>query len=421
MKTNNITKKDKIVLAYSGGLDTSIIIPWLKENYNADIIAACINVGQDEDMQKVQEKAIKSGASKVYIADVVDEFVKDYVYKSIKANALYEGKYLLGTALARPLIAKKLVEIAHIEGAPYICHGCTGKGNDQVRFEVGIAAFDPDIKVIAPWRIWDIKSREDAIDYANAKGIEVPCTKDKIYSRDQNLLHISHEGGDLEDTKNEHKADILYMMTKTLEKASDEAEYVELAFDKGEAVMLNKVSLEPHEMLAQLNQIGSNHGIGVLDMIENRLVGMKSRGVYETPGGSILVQAHSLLESLTLDRNTTHTKSILALEYAKLIYDGLWFSPLRESLDAFFEKTQEMVSGTVKIKLYKGNIMPASIDSPFALYDEAISSFGESPLYDHKDAEGFINLYSLPTKIQSMMKKKVQQQEALKNNIKAVG
>ena len=421
MKTNNITKKDKIVLAYSGGLDTSIIIPWLKENYNADIIAACINVGQDEDMQKVQEKAIKSGASKVYIADVVDEFVKDYVYKSIKANALYEGKYLLGTALARPLIAKKLVEIAHIEGSPYICHGCTGKGNDQVRFEVGIAAFDPDIKVIAPWRIWDIKSREDAIDYANAKGIEVPCTKDKIYSRDQNLLHISHEGGDLEDTKNEHKADILYMMTKTLEKASDEAEYVELTFDKGEAVMLNGVSLEPHEMLAQLNQIGSNHGIGVLDMIENRLVGMKSRGVYETPGGSILVQAHSLLESLTLDRNTTHTKSILALEYAKLIYDGLWFSPLRESLDAFFEKTQEMVSGTVKIKLYKGNIMPASIDSPFALYDEAISSFGESPLYDHKDAEGFINLYSLPTKIQSMMKKKVQQEQALKNNIKAVG
>ncbi len=421
MKTNNISKKEKIVMAYSGGLDTSIIIPWLKENYNADIIAACINVGQDDNMKQVQEKAIKSGASKVYIVDVVDEFVKDYVYKSIKANALYEGKYLLGTALARPLMAKKLVEIAHIEGASLICHGCTGKGNDQVRFEVGIAAFDPDIKVIAPWRIWDIKSREDAIDYANSKGIEVSCTKEKIYSRDQNLLHISHEGGDLEDTKNEHKADILYMMTKTLEKASDEAEYIEITFDKGEAVTLNGMYLPPHEMLAELNKIGSNHGIGVLDMIENRLVGMKSRGVYETPGGSILIQAHTLLESLTLDRNTTHTKNLLSFEYAKLIYDGLWYSPLRESLDAFFEKTQEMVSGTVKMKLYKGNIMPASIESPFALYDEAISSFGESPLYNHKDAEGFINLHALPTKIQSMMKKKIQEMENTKKNIKAIG
>lgn len=421
MKTNNIAKKDKIVLAYSGGLDTSIIIPWLKENYNADIIAACMNVGQDEDMDKVEKKALKSGASKVYIANLTGEFVKDYVYKSIKANALYEGKYLLGTALARPLMAKKLVEIAHLEGAAYICHGCTGKGNDQVRFEVGIAAFDPDIKVIAPWRIWDIKSREDAIDYAHAKGIEIECTKEKIYSRDQNLLHISHEGGDLEDTKNEHKSDILYMMTKTLEKAADKAEYVEITFEQGAAVILNGEPLEPYEMLAKLNGIGSNHGIGVLDMIENRLVGMKSRGVYETPGGSILVQAHSLLESLTLDRNTTHTKNILALEYAKLIYDGLWFSPLRESLDAFFEKTQETVTGTVKIKLYKGNIMPASIASPYALYDEAISSFGESPLYDHKDAEGFINLYSLPTKIQSMMKKNIQKEKDLNKTIKAVG
>lgn len=399
-------KKDKIVLAYSGGLDTSIIIPWLKENYDAEIIAACIDVGQDEDMEKVEAKAISSGATKVYVEYSTDEFVKDYVYKAIKANALYEGKYLLGTSLARPLMAKKLVEIAHKEGAAYICHGCTGKGNDQVRFEVGIAAFDPTIKVIAPWRIWDIKSREDAIDYAHSKGIEVPCTKEKIYSRDQNLLHISHEGGDLEDTSNEHKDDILYMMTKTLEKTSNTPEYVEIQFDKGEAVSVNGEKMKPHEILTSLNAIGSNHGIGVLDMIENRLVGMKSRGVYETPGGSILMEAHKLLETLTLDRNTIHTKSMMSIEYSKLVYDGLWFSPLKDALDAFFDKTQEYVSGVVKIKLYKGNIMPAAIDSPYALYDQGISSFGESDLYDHKDAEGFINLFSLPTKIQTMMKQK---------------
>lgn len=411
-------KKDKIVLAYSGGLDTSIIIPWLKENYDAEIIAACIDVGQDEDMAKVKSKAIASGATKVYVEYSTDEFVKDYVYKAIKANALYEGKYLLGTSLARPLMAKKLVEIAHKEGAAYICHGCTGKGNDQVRFEVGIAAFDPSIKVIAPWRIWDIKSREDAIDYAHEKGIKVPCTKEKIYSRDQNLLHISHEGGDLEDTNNEHKDDILYMMTKTLEKASNTSEYVEIEFQKGEAVSVNGEKMKPHEILTSLNAIGSNHGIGVLDMIENRLVGMKSRGVYETPGGSILIEAHKLLETLTLDRNTVHTKSMMSIEYSKLVYDGLWFSPLKEALDAFFDKTQEFVSGVVKVKLYKGNIMPSSIDSPYALYDQGISSFGESDLYNQKDAEGFINLFSLPTKIQTMMKKK-NEINSLENQVSA--
>jgi len=411
-------KKDKIVLAYSGGLDTSIIIPWLKENYDAEIIAACIDVGQDEDMEKVKSKAIASGATKVYVEYSTDEFVKDYVYKAIKANALYEGKYLLGTSLARPLMAKKLVEIAHKEGAAYICHGCTGKGNDQVRFEVGIAAFDPSIKVIAPWRIWDIKSREDAIDYAHEKGIKVPCTKEKIYSRDQNLLHISHEGGDLEDTNNEHKDDILYMMTKTLEKASNTSEYVEIEFQKGEAVSVNGEKMKPHEILTSLNAIGSNHGIGVLDMIENRLVGMKSRGVYETPGGSILIEAHKLLETLTLDRNTVHTKSMMSIEYSKLVYDGLWFSPLKEALDAFFDKTQEFVSGVVKVKLYKGNIMPSSIDSPYALYDQGISSFGESDLYNQKDAEGFINLFSLPTKIQTMMKKK-NEINSLENQVSA--
>lgn len=401
--------KEKIVLAYSGGLDTSIIIPWLKENYQAEIIAVCIDVGQNEDMEKIRSKALQSGASKVYIEPMTEEFVRDYVYKAIKANAMYEGRYLLGTALARPLMSQKLVEIAHAEGASCICHGCTGKGNDQVRFEVGIAAFDPQIKVIAPWRIWDIDSREDAIDYAHAKGIEIECTKKDIYSRDRNLLHISHEGGDLENTANEHQADLLYKMTKTLKEASDQEEYLEIAFVEGEAVSLNGEPLLPHEILRELNQIGGAHGIGILDMIEDRLVGMKSRGVYETPGGTILMEAHKLIESLTLDRRTIHAKQMMSTEYAYLVYDGLWFSPLREALDAFFEKTQEKVTGTVKLKLYKGNILPVSITSPFALYDEGISSFGSSELYDQKDAEGFIRLFTLPTKIQSMMKKNTEQ------------
>lgn len=413
----------KIVLAYSGGLDTSIIIPWLKENYEAEIIAACIDVGQDEDMDKIKSKAIKSGASKAYIVSAVEEFVSDYVYKAIKANAMYEGRYLLGTALARPLMSKKLVEIAHKEDAEYICHGCTGKGNDQVRFEVGIAAFDPEIKVIAPWRIWNISSREDAIDYAQEKGIEIGCTKAEIYSRDQNLLHISHEGGILEDTAAEHPADILYKMTKTLSDASEEPEYLEIDFVQGEAVALNKEPLPPYKVLEKLNEIGCMHGIGILDMIEDRLVGMKSRGIYETPGGTILMQAHTLMESLTLDRQTIHAKQIMSLEYSDLVYNGLWFSPLREALDAFFEKTQETVTGTVKLKLFKGNILPASITSPYALYDEGISSFGSSELYDHKDAEGFIRLFSLPTRIQSMMRKNISEKadaEASENNTERV-
>lgn len=411
-------KQEKIVMAYSGGLDTSIIIPWLKENYEAEIIAVCIDVGQDEDMDQVQEKALKSGASKVYIEDGTAEFVKDYVYKAIKANALYEGKYLLGTSLARPMMAEKLVKIAHKEEAKYICHGCTGKGNDQVRFEVGIAAFDPKIQVIAPWRIWTIQSREDAIDYAKAKGIEISCTKEKIYSQDQNILHISHEGGDLEDPANEHQPKRLYKMTKTLEEASDQAEYVEIEFEKGEAISVNQKRLKPHQVLATLNQMGALHGIGIVDMIENRLVGMKSRGVYETPGGSILMEAHRLLESLTLDRNMMHLKSMMSQEYARLVYDGLWFTPLRESLDAFFEKSQENVCGKVKLKLYKGNILPAAIESPLALYDQGISSFGNSSLYDQQDAQGFINLFALPTKIQSMTQKTTQKEHP-KNDKKA--
>lgn len=405
---------NKVVLAYSGGLDTSIIIPWLKENYNMEIIAVCVDVGQDEDMEAVKEKAIKSGAKSVYVENVTDEFVSEYVFKSLKAGAIYEGKYLLGTSLARPLIAKKLVEIANKEGAKYICHGCTGKGNDQVRFEVAIASFDPSIKIIAPWRIWDIESREDAIDYAMEKGIEVPCTKEKIYSRDKNILHVSHEGGDLENPENEHKADILYMMTSTLEKAKEDAEYIELYFEKGIAKELNGKKLSPKEILKQLNKIGGEHGIGVVDMVENRLVGMKSRGVYETPGGSILIKAHKELESLTLDRNTMHMKGILAQEYAKLVYDGLWFTTLKESLDAFVDKTQENVTGYVKLKLYKGNIIGAGIESENALYDEAISSFGASEMYSHHDAGGFINLFSLPSKIQAMKKQKSQNELKIK-------
>ncbi len=395
--------KEKVVLAYSGGLDTSIIIPWLKENYNVDIVAVCVDVGQGDDMEEVKEKAVKSGAAKVYVEDVKEEFVVDYVFKGLKAGAIYEDKYLLGTSFARPLMAKKLVEIAHKENAKYICHGCTGKGNDQVRFEVGIAAIDPSIQIIAPWRMWDIKSREDAIDYANLKGVEVAVTKEKIYSRDKNLWHVSHEGGDLEDPKNEHKPDILYMMITPLEKVKDEATYVQIYFEKGIPTKINGKELSPVEIIEILNNIGGENGIGVIDLLENRLVGMKSRGVYETPGGTILFKAHKELEYLTLDRDTLQYKQLISQKYAQLVYDGLWFSTLKEGLDAFVDKTQENVTGNVKLKLYKGNVMIAGMDSPYALYDEEISSFGESDLYDHKDAQGFINLFSLPFKIKAMM------------------
>ncbi|WP_248484732.1 argininosuccinate synthase [Tepidibacter aestuarii] len=399
--------KEKVVLAYSGGLDTSIIIPWLKENYNAEIIAVCIDVGQDEDMSEVEVKAIKSGAVKAYIEDCKEEFIVDYIYKGIKAGAIYENKYLLGTSFARPLMAKKLVEVAHKEGAKYICHGCTGKGNDQVRFEVGIAAIDPSIKIIAPWRIWDIKSREDAIDYAKSKGVEVAATKEKIYSRDQNIFHISHEGGELENPENEHNPDSIYMMTTPLEKVKNEATYVEIYFEEGIPKKINDEEMSPVEIISYLNKIGGENGIGVIDLLENRLVGMKSRGVYETPGGTILFNAHKELEYLTLDRDTLQYKQIIAHKYSQLVYDGLWFSTLKESLDAFVDSTQKTVTGSVKLKLYKGNTMIAGMKSPFALYDESISSFGESDMYDHKDAEGFINLFSLPFKIKSNMKNNI--------------
>ncbi len=393
--------KEKVVLAYSGGLDTSIIIPWLKENYDLDVIAVCVNVGQDDDMSAVEGKAIKSGASKAYVEDVTEEFVKEYLFKAIKSGAVYEGKYLLGTSFARPLIAKKLVEIANLEGAKYICHGCTGKGNDQVRFETSIAALDPSIKIIAPWRIWDISSREEAIDYANKMGVEVPVSKEKIYSRDSNIWHISHEGGDLEDPRNEHKSE-MYMKTVPPEEAPDKPTYVSIYFEGGIPKKIDGVEMAPVELLKYLNKIGGENGIGVIDIIENRLVGMKSRGVYETPGGTILYSAHNELEYLTMEKNTYHYKQLIANKYAELVYDGLWFTGLKEALDAFIDKTQETVTGTVKLKLYKGNIKVAGTDSEYALYDEGISSFGASDLYSHKDAEGFINLFSLPYKIKAM-------------------
>lgn len=393
--------KEKVILAYSGGLDTSIIIPWLKENYDIEVIAVCANVGQNENMDEVHEKAVKSGASKVYIDDLSEEFVKETIFKAIKAEAKYEGKYLLGTSLARPIIAKKLVEIAHIEGAKYICHGCTGKGNDQVRFEASISALDPSIKIIAPWRIWDIKSREDAIEYANKNNIPITATKEKIYSVDENIWHISTEGGDIEYLENEHK-DNIYKKSCSLENASEESEYVEIYFEKGIPKKVNKVDLSPVDLVNTLNDMGAKHGIGVIDIVENRLVGMKSRGIYETPGGTILYEAHNMLESATLDKETLHFKHQISLKYGELIYNGLWYTKIRESIDSFIETTQDNVTGSVKIKLYKGNLKPAGIFTENALYEQSVSSFGDSNLYNHEDAQGFINLFTLPLKIKAL-------------------
>jgi argininosuccinate synthase len=404
IKGEKYIMKEKVILAYSGGLDTSIIVPWLKENYDFEVIAACIDVGQGDDMNEIERKALSSGASKVYIADLKEEFVTQYLFKAIKAEVMYEGKYLLGTSLARPSMAKKLVEIAHKEGAKYICHGCTGKGNDQVRFEVGIASFDPEIKIIAPWRIWDIKSREDAIDYAEARDIKLTVTKEKIYSMDKNLWHLSHEGGDLEHLKNEHKRD-MYQMVTPPELAKDEPTYVEIYFEKGVPVKLNGSDISPVDLIETLNAIGGENGVGVIDILENRLVGMKSRGVYETPAGTILYAAHREIEHATVEKETLHYKRLIAEKYAELVYNGLWFSTLREAMDAFVETTQKNVTGSVRLKLYKGNVMPAGVESKYALYNEGISSFGASELYSHKDAQGFINLFGLPYKIQAMVNK----------------
>ena len=396
----------KVVLAYSGGLDTSIIVPWLKENYDLEVIACCVNVGQDDDMEAVRKKAIESGASKIYIEDVRDEFINDFAFKALKAGAVYEEQYLLGTSFARPLMAKRLVEIAHAEGAEYICHGCTGKGNDQVRFETGVWSFDPSLKIIAPWRIWDIASREDAIDYAESKGITVPVTKAKIYSRDQNLWHISHEGGDIEDLANEHNEERVYMMVTPPEKAKNESTYVEIEFEKGTPVALDGVKMGGVEMVTKLNKIAGENGVGVIDIVENRLVGMKSRGIYETPAGTVLYAALRELESIVLDKEALATKHTLSKKYAELVYNGLWYTPLKEAIDAFVDSLAQDLTGKIKLKLYKGNIKVASRISENALYDEGISSFGASDLYSQKDSEGFIKLFALPSKIKAMKRKK---------------
>ena len=398
----------KVVLAYSGGLDTSIIIPWLKENYdNCEVIAVCGDVGQGDELDVVHDKALASGASKVYIADLKEEFVRDYVYPVIRSGAIYEGGYLLGTSCARPLIAKALVEVAQKEGTDYIAHGATGKGNDQVRFELTIKALSPETKIIAPWRIWNIKSREDAVDFANAHNIPVPVTKKRPYSMDRNVLHLSHEGADLEDPANE-PLDDLYLICNRPEDAPDEAEYITLTFEKGNAVKLNGEELTPLAMLEKLNELGAKHGIGILDIVENRLVGMKSRGVYETPGGTILHIAHQGLESLTLDRSTMEFKAHAAVKYAQLVYDGLWYTPLKEALDAFIDKTQETCSGDVRLKLYKGSCTTAGMTSPYSLYNEEFVTFGEDEVYNQADAEGFINLFGLPLKVNALMKRNLQ-------------
>lgn len=397
----------KIILAYSGGLDTSIIIPWLKENYNnPEIIAVSGDVGQGAELEGLEEKAIKTGASKLYIEDLKKEFAEDYIYPTLKAGATYEG-YLLGTSFARPIIAKRLVEIALKEGADAICHGCTGKGNDQVRFELTIKAFAPQLKIIAPWREWSIKSRGEEIEYAEAHNIPLKINRETSYSKDKNLWHLSHEGLDLENPANEptyNKAGFLEMSVSP-ENAPDSPTYVTLTFEKGIPSALDGEKLGGVEMIAKLNDLGGANGIGLLDVVENRLVGMKSRGVYETPGGTILYKAHELLESICLDKETQHYKQAVALKYGELVYNGQWFSPLKEALDAFVDETQKTVTGEVKLKLYKGNIIPAGITSKYSLYDENLSTFDEDEVYDQKDSEGFINLFGLPIKVVANMKK----------------
>ncbi|WP_101772436.1 argininosuccinate synthase [Peptostreptococcus faecalis] len=396
----------KIVLAYSGGLDTSVIIPWLKENYkDSEVIAVCGDVGQGKEVDDVYEKAIKSGASKCYVVDLKKEFVEDFVWPLIKSSAVYEGKYLLGTSIARPLISKALVEVAEKENADYICHGATGKGNDQVRFELTIKALSPDTKIIAPWRVWNIKSREDAIDYAVEHGIEVPVTKKRPYSMDKNLFHLSHEGGDLENPENEPIEDLCLVCTRP-EDAPDVAEYVTISFEKGIPVAINGEKMEALELMEKANEIAAKNGVGILDMVENRLVGIKSRGVYETPGGTLLMEAHKCLESLTLDSDTTSYKSQIAIKYSELVYNGLWYTPLKDALDAFIDVTQETCTGEVKMKLYKGNCTCVGMNSPYSLYSEELATFGEDDIYDQKDAEGFINLFGLSLKVNAKMKKK---------------
>ncbi len=395
--------KEKVVLAYSGGLDTSIIIPWLKENYDYEVIAVCGDVGQGKETDGLEEKALKTGASKLYIENLQEEYVTDYIWPTLKAQAVYEGKYLLGTSHARPCIAKRIVEIALAEGATAICHGCTGKGNDQVRFELTIKALAPQMKIIAPWRICDIKSREEEIEYAMARNIPVPVTKEDNYSMDRNIWHLSHEGMDLEDPANEPNLDKILKMITPPEKAPDKPTYIEIGFEKGIPVSIDGVKYGAVELLTKLNKVAGENGIGIDDIVENRLVGMKSRGVYETPGGTVLYAAHKELEYLCLDKMTLHYKEQVASKFAELVYDGLWFTPLREAISAFVDKTQETVTGTVRLKLYKGVCSPAGAKSPYSLYSEEMATFNEDEVYNQKDSEGFINLFGLPLKVRAML------------------
>lgn len=396
--------KEKVVLAYSGGLDTTAIIPWLKENYDYEVICCCIDCGQEEELDGLEERAKLSGATKLYIENIVDEFCEDYIIPCVQAGAVYENKYLLGTSMARPGIAKRLVEIARKEGATAICHGATGKGNDQIRFELGIKALAPDLKIIAAWRDdkWNMDSRESEIAYCKAHGIDLPFSADSSYSRDRNLWHISHEGLELEDPASEPDFGHLLVLSTTPEKAPEEGEYVTMTFEKGIPTSVNGKEMKVSDIIRELNRLGGKHGIGIVDIVENRVVGMKSRGVYETPGGTILYEAHQQLEELILDRDTYALKTDMGNKLAQIVYEGKWFSPLREAVQAFIESTQSCVTGEVKFKLYKGNIIKAGTTSPYSLYNESIASFTTGDLYDHHDAEGFINLFGLSTKVRAM-------------------
>ena len=401
----DINMKEKVVLAYSGGLDTTAIIPWLKEHFGYEVICCCIDCGQGSELDGLDERAKLSGASKLYIEDLVDDFCNNYIMPCVKANAVYENKYLLGTSMARPAIAKRLVDIARKEGASAICHGATGKGNDQIRFELGIKALAPDIKIIAPWRmtdVWTMQSREDEIEYCKQHGIDLPFSADSSYSRDRNLWHISHEGLELEDPSQEPNYEHLLVLGVTPEKAPDEGEYVTMTFEKGVPTSVNGQKMKVSDIIRKLNELGGKHGIGIVDIVENRVVGMKSRGVYETPGGTILMEAHQQLEELVLDRATMETKKTMADKLAQIVYEGKWFTPLREAVQAFVESTQEYVTGEVKFKLYKGNIIKAGTTSPYSLYSESLASFTTGDLYDHHDADGFITLFGLPLKVRAM-------------------
>ncbi len=401
----DIHMKEKVILAYSGGLDTTAIIPWLKEHFDYEVICCCIDCGQGNELDGLEERAKLSGASKLYIEDLVDDFCDNYIIPCVQAGAVYENKYLLGTSMARPAIAKRLVEIARKEGATAICHGATGKGNDQIRFELGIKALAPDLKIIAPWRmtdVWTMQSREDEIEYCRQHGINLPFSADSSYSRDRNLWHISHEGLELEDPANEPNYDHLLVLGVTPEKAPEEGEYVTMTFEKGIPTSVNGQKMKVSDIIRTLNQLGGKHGIGIVDIVENRVVGMKSRGVYETPGGTILMEAQKQLEELVLDRATMEVKKDMGNKMAQIVYEGKWFTPLREAVQAFVESTQEYVTGEVKFKLYKGNIIKAGTTSPYSLYSESLASFTTGDLYDHHDADGFITLFGLPLKVRAM-------------------